>query len=184
MKIKQINNLFSNEELLYINKIIKESKTDLDSMLGRVKSEIDFKGSIRQKVEKLINETYKVNLSLGSINYVEYNKRYGKPELPPHFDGDNCDLLLNYQLSSNTVWGIGLNKKVYNLQNNDAVIFSPNEVIHWRPIKNFLNEEYVKMIFFRFHNLKFPSDHSDKRYSLDHSIFTEINKFRDGLSGT
>lgn len=183
MEIKKIDNLFSSDELLDINETIINSELELDNHLGRVKSVIHFKDLIIEKINKIIIG-YDTNLVFSSSSYVEYNNLYGIPELPPHFDGDDCDLLLNYQLSSNTVWGIGLNKEIYNLQDNEAVIFSPNEVIHWRPIKNFLNEEYVKMIFFRFQNLKSPSDNFDKRYSLDHPIYKEINKFRDELSST
>lgn len=176
-----LKELFNEKEIEYIRYKINNSVREVDNNLGRAKCTFELQPELKEKIQKYISKIYKTDLHLGSSSYVEYNKVYGTPQLPPHFDGDSCDLLLNYQLHSNTMWGIGIDKNIYNLKNNEAVCFSPNDYIHWRPIKTFSDTEYVEMIFFRFFDLNSPSDNSHKRYSLDHEIYKDVNNYRNAI---
>ena len=150
--------------------------------------------SMRAHVDHVNNGTYEKflidkidylkenGLGLRGVTLVEYNSKYGQPNLPPHFDGDVTDVIVNYQLDSNTNWGVGVNEEVYTLVDNSAVIFNPNEDIHWRPIKEFQEGEYVRMAFFRFWNKDNPSDYSDRRYGQTDPIFDKVKAIRE--SGT
>lgn len=179
--MKKIMNVFTQDQINLLNNLINNANLKDDTLLGRKMGDLDLPDEIKLLMNNIVSKSFSKSLSLGSTTYVEYNNKYGTPNLPPHFDGDNVDLIFNFQLESNTVWALGLDLEVYSLEDNSALLFNPNESIHWRPIKNFKNDEYVKMIFFRFIDLEKKSDYSHLRYSLDHEAYQEVNKFRDGL---
>lgn len=181
----KIENVFTNEELDLINNALLTYQTELDERLGRAMiGDIKrcFPNEMRDKVEKIASEVSGLPLIMDHALYVEYNKKYGTPNLPPHFDGDTNDLIINYQLSANTSWGLGLNLDVYNLEDNSAVVFNGNTEIHWRPHKQFKEGEYVKMIFIRFYNSEKRSNYSNLTNDPMDDIFKEVRDLRDGLT--
>ncbi len=198
MIITKINSLLSQEELDYFYNIFDGLKDPINEdgsfiyeedtgfsvskHLGRLQFTIrDVDNKIRQRLTDLSNSFLEIESTLGSVTYVEYNAKYGTPVLPPHFDGDSSELIINYQLSSNTDWDIGLDLEIYSLEDNSALIFNPNKTIHWRTHKDFKENEFVKMIFFRFISIKDQKDNSSLRYSLDHEAYKEANIVRDSL---
>jgi len=135
-----------------------------------------------QKLIKIVTSVSDVDLSLEHGVYVEYSNKYGEPNLPPHFDHDSNDLIINFQMESNTSWDIGIGLEAYSLEDNSAAVFNGNEYIHWRPHKKFNDGEYVKMIFFRFSNQKNRSNYSYLDFSLDHPVFDEAKQARERIS--
>jgi hypothetical protein len=135
-----------------------------------------FRETIVNKVRELTGKPYKV---VGAVT-AEYTLEAGKPDLPPHFDGDQTDLIMTYQLPSNRQWGVGVDLNVYMLEDNDGVIFHPNESIHWRPLVEFKDGEFVRVMFIRF-MLPNGTDYSHKIASLVDPIFDEVNAFRNSL---
>jgi len=199
MNYSKINNIFSQSDLdCFIEKINdliiptnkdgsyiydESNNTSISKNLGRVQSSDLMKDIHTGICEKLIDIAGKhldFDVSLSGITYVEYNSLYGTPNLPPHFDGDSTDLIINCQLFSNTSWDIGLGTKTYSLDDNSALLFNPNTNIHWRPHKKFMDGEYIKMIFVRFCRADGKSDYSNLRYSQDHEVFKEVVAIRDG----
>ena len=189
--IKKYNNIFTEKELELLNFKFnysqisdkKDANIRVDSNLGRllVATIEDLPESLLEKINKIAQEMYSIKIILCGITAVEYNSKYGKPNLPPHYDGDSNELIVNFQLLSNTSWDIGLDLKLYSLEDNSAILFNPNETVHWRPHKIFQNGEFVKMVFFRFAR-KGGVDYSNKQYHPDDNVFKEINQFRDNIS--
>ena len=177
----KINQVFTQKELALLNNAISKCSFEADPDLGRQKTNLRLPAKIIQNVEKIVKENYSKNLSISSIAYVEYNKKFGNPNLPPHFDHDNTNIIVNFQLSSNINWPLGLDMELYNMEDNSALIFSPNDIIHWRPHKTFNDEEYVKMIFFRLVDANNIKNYLHKDYSMGDPIFAEINALRDSL---
>lgn len=192
--------MLSDEEILHFEKMTDNLKTPLNEDgsfvydeetgfsiskdLGRLQmsiNKIDNEDLIT-KLKNIARSFVDFDISLNGATYVEYNSKYGTPNLPPHFDGDGTDMIINYQLKSNTSWDIGLNTQVYKMKDNYALVFNPNESIHWRTKKIFNEGEFVKMIFFRFTNTKGPKDNSHLRYTLDHEVLKDANIFRDSLN--
>ena len=139
--------------------------------------------SLTIRLTKLANYISGLDLTLSSITYVEYSSRYGTPSLPPHYDGDNNDLIVNYQFDSNTRWDIGVNFETYEIKNNSALVFNPNKTAHWRPNKIFNDGDFVKMIFFRFAKKENPTDYSDlQKFWPNDEVFKNICEFRNSLS--
>jgi hypothetical protein len=195
-----LKNLFSNQELLYfyeaVNSVevpvdkfgqyIKDEDADpkVSASLGRLKASRFFDSmpnQIKDKLEKVAKEISGVDMSLRNSSYAEYSADYGRPDLPPHVDGDSNDMIINFQLSSNTVWELGLDLNTYRLEDNSAIIFNPNTTIHWRPKKTFNDGEYVKMIFFRLCDAANQKDYSHLPNDPDDKMFSEVVKFRDSL---
>ncbi len=200
MSVYKVNNLFSSPELelfdILINSIVipindngtyiydtdnSQESCTISKSLGRLQSSFQTPYKLNKKLLNIAKNISLKELSISTMTYVEYNKKYGLPNLPPHLDGDLSEVIINYQLSSNTSWDIGLDTKIYKIEDNSALVFNPNKNVHWRPHKTFNEDEHVKMIFFRLCSKENIIDNSYLRYSLDHEIFKESNSFRDSL---
>ena len=213
MDTKIIDNLLSEKEISIFNNITKDLEApkdeygnfifdDQDSYisvskyLGRIQFNINnisdlfpvknlelADKSLTIRLTKLANYISGLDLTLSSITYVEYSSRYGTPSLPPHYDGDNNDLIINYQFDSNTRWDLGVNFETYEIKNNSALVFNPNKTAHWRPNKIFNDGDFVKMIFFRFAKKENPTDYSDlQKFWPNDEVFKNICEFRNSLS--
>lgn len=136
----------------------------------------DMLHSVCTKISELVGE----ELELTGASSVTYNAKYGRPDLPPHFDGDTTDYILDYQLESNTSWDIGLDTAVYPLEDGEGLLFEPNGNAHWRVHKHFYPGEYVTMVFFRFRRSEI-TDYSHMRLSRDDPAFDAARAFRDSL---
>jgi hypothetical protein len=182
VNIHKINNVFTETELEQIKTIINNTKPyKNDNVLGRSVFDINLPVNIQSKFATLVDNISQNKLSLAHIMCVEYSAEHGQPNLPPHFDGSHCDMMIDFQLEANTSWDLGMNTTIYPIEDNSAIIFNPNENIHWRPHKKFKDGEYIRMIFVRFDNLTNLLDYSHLQYSQDHPIFDEARKLRDSL---
>jgi hypothetical protein len=182
MSIARIDNIFSQEEIDHIESVIAERDANLHTRLGRLKF-FNIEGYLLPEIINKLNDIAKDNsdlpLKMTHAMSVEYSLLYGNPNLPPHFDGDTNDLIINIQLKSNTVWDIGLNLQTYTLSDNSALVFNANKEIHWRVHKEFKDGEYVKMMFVRFFNSENRSDYSYLPGDPNNEIFKEAREFRD-----
>jgi hypothetical protein len=200
MSVHKVNDLFSSQELkllyILINSIVipindngtyiydtdnGQENCTISKSLGRLQSSFKTPEELNKKLLNIAKNISLKELSVSAMTYVEYNKNYGTPNLPPHFDGDLSEVIINYQLSSNTSWDIGLDTKIYKIEDNSALVFNPNKNIHWRPHKTFNENEYVKMIFFRLWSKENIIDNSNLRYSLDDDIYKKANELRDSI---
>jgi hypothetical protein len=196
--VHQFKDIFSEEDLKAIHRAIdgidipivngeyvndrENSGVGVNKELGRLQfgglHNID---NINDKLYKIVNEISDIPLLQDHVMAVEYNGKYGTPVLPPHFDHDTNDLVVDFQLSANTSWDLGVDLKNYEMLDNSALIFNANEHIHWRPHKTFKEGEYVRMVFWRFYRADQRSDYSHLDLSDGHEILAEANKARDSL---
>jgi len=200
MSINKISNIFTPEQIEYLHKIIDSTEIPLDENgeyisyisegigickeLGRLQlGGIGHKltDDIVYRLREIVTEITDIKLNMSHAVCVVYSRKYGKPNLPPHRDGDTNDLIINFQLEANTSWDLGLNFKTYSLEDNSALIFNGNTEIHWRVHKDFQDGEFVKMIFIRFHKLEGISDYSHLNISQSDHIFHPYREFRDSL---
>jgi hypothetical protein len=184
MSITRIDNLFSQEEIDYINNVISNSPTTIHDGLGRIQGSGHGQWLLPETYKKLTDIARKVSdlpLIIDHAMFVEYSNLYGKPALRTHLDCDTNDLIINIQLEANTVWDIGLNLETYTLSDNSALVFNANKEIHWRVHKEFKDGEYVRMMFVRFYNAEKRSDYSSLPNHPDDEMFKEAREFRDSL---
>lgn len=202
MSIVHKENIFSSKELDKLNSLINKQTiptlengeyahffdnggTGLCKNLGRLQIGDILRGCeqiFRDRICEIAYELTGLKLAIDHGGYSEYSNKYGSPNLPPHFDGDTNNIIINFQLSSNTSWGIGVGTEVYYLQDNSAVVFNGNTNIHWRPIKNFKDGEYVRMIFFRLYDPDNRPDYSGLPPSQDHEVFAEVRNIRNAMA--
>ncbi len=198
MSILLINDIFSKTQLKYLHNITKAGNLSVfngkiptnrkgdgvDIGLGRTQigdiSQFLTK-SIKDKLIEIASDILKHEVALDHALCAKYSNEYGIPSLPPHFDGDKNDLIINFQLSSNTSWDLGLNLDVYHIKDNSAAVFNGNTNIHWRPEKVFNDGEYLQMIFFRFYKVNNRSDYSYMDIGQGDPIFIKTKEFRDSL---
>lgn len=186
-------NIFTQEQLDYLANIIdntnipvmdgeyvsfdKNNGTGLCTHLGRLQIG-NIKPSLSPDIHEALKPLIDPSLAMEHAMYVEYNAKYGQPNLPPHIDGDKNDLIINFQLSSNTSWDIGLGTETFTPEDNSALVFNGNTNVHWRPHKTFNEDEYVKMIFFRFYNPENPSDYSHISNNQTDPLFDDARAVR------
>jgi hypothetical protein len=185
-KIIKVENLFTPQEVANLALSIKKPGVTehIDNELGRIRYEgITVRRSVEEKlIDFVYEQTGQTNLIMNMPpQYVEYNRQYGEPNLRPHFDRDFNEYIIDYQLESNTSWPLGVDLDVYEMPDNSAVLFRPNDSIHWRPRKNFEYGEYVKMLFFRFFDPINPADNSHLPHNPADEMFDEVNALRDSL---
>jgi hypothetical protein len=184
MGIFKIDNILTSEELKLIKVAVLENKIEPDQTLGRKYMggiHHAFTKEMEDKMYAIAKKANKTPLLMSHAVVVEYSSEYGKPNLPPHFDGDTNDLIINMQLESNTSWDLGLNLETYTLEDNSALVFNANTEIHWRVKKDFKPGEYVRMMFVRFYNPENLSDYSHVAYQPSDDIFKDVREFRDSL---
>jgi len=198
MTVHKLNNIFSEQELLIIDDCIektivpmnngkyvdahKNNGTGIDTTLGRIQiGNADFPDFINNKIKEIADSILGFSSGFAHVLYAEYSNKYGMPNLPAHFDHDDNNLVIDFQLSSNTSWNLGVDFESYTLTNNSAIIFNANEHIHWRPKKIFKDNEYVKMLFFRFYNPLNRPDYSHLDYLQNSDIFKKVNEFINSL---
>ena len=80
--------------------------------------------------------------------FVKYSNDFGVPNLGPHLDTHDTNFSINFQLDSNIEWPVILEDEEYMLKTNSALTFSPSEVVHWRPTRDFFDNEFVDVILF------------------------------------
>lgn len=167
---KIVKNIFTEEELTFlyseINNIIKQDYV-VQEVLGRLYSILYWKeykeennGSINLKINKKIVDKIidvaekKLNkqLELESISFTRYSKQYGSPNLHPHVDTKfkTPRLTFDIQLDSNLDWAIVVEGENSILKNNEALIFSGTNEVHWREKKVFNDDEYLDMLLCQF----------------------------------
>ncbi len=177
-ELEEINRILTDENLWPLR---SEKKEDLG--LGRVIYTIQLPGKMQENIRKRTEALLGTSLPAISFSFAHYGKKYGQPNLPPHFDGDTNSVIIDYQYKSNTSWSLGVDTEVFEMQDNDALIFNPNEYPHWRPHKVFNEGEFVTMIFFRFADRAGKIDYSHLNLLQDNPIFYEANKARDAYGG-
>lgn len=193
-EVYKLDNLLTAKEIRTLNQILEnlteESLKVKDNYGRRIFEEVEIPAKIVKKLTKLANRFSdrgtKLEL-LYPVNGAEYSLNYrGEPNLPPHFDGDFNDIIIDYQLASSsdleTQWPLGVNLETYPLQDNQALIFNPNANIHWRPIRAFKEGEYVRMFFFRFYNPANPSDYSHLPNHPQDRVFDGVTAYRNYLA--
>jgi hypothetical protein len=178
--VYEVSNFLLPEELAIIDELIKNRTIEKeDGVLGRVLYTLPIPQETIRNIQSRVEDLLNKKLDPVGIIFTDYSAKYGQPNLPPHFDGDANNVIVDYQYRSNTSWGLGVDTTVFEMIDNKAIIFNPNEYPHWRPIKTFNDGEYVTMAFFRFPDQSGNTDYSHMRLSQDDKAFDDIHAIRN-----
>ncbi len=176
IKPTRVKNILSDEDYSYIYKIINialsnpQDKYNKFIIHGNGMKRYIF-GDNSPVIKNLINRVsletgYEIE-SAGGF-FARYNTdEGGLPNLPPHFDtsgsGYGC-LTFTAQLDSNIDWPIYIYDEKVQLEKNEAIIFSGNSNIHWRPDIEFKNDSFLDIFVCHF----FMKATDENRLDPDH----------------
>jgi len=148
-----VDSVFSNDEMSYIlNKIesFPIEKIRVQKWGGQgVLDHIEISNSIKQKIQDLASKAYGQELTLAELSVVKYSPEYGyEVKLFPHYDTRPFEMFVfDIQLNTNEEWGIIVEGKKFNLLDNQALLFSGTQQMHWRENKRLSDNAKISMIF-------------------------------------
>jgi hypothetical protein len=149
-----INDIFTANEINQIYEFIKtvDSTYALD-LLGQKIYNAGLPSNILDKVTKRMNDVLDYSVYLTEHSFVSYTNETGYvPKLFPHFDEvfPKPRITLDVQLGGNFEWPLFVKGKEFVLNNNEALVFSGTNQIHWRKDQKILDGQQLDMIFFHF----------------------------------
>lgn len=145
---------------------------------------------IEAKFLKYAEELSGVKLKLLEYNISKYENiekngiKY-HPMLWPHTDEafKKPRVTLDYQLRSNISWPVIVDNldsvKEYNVNDNEMITFSGTHQVHWRPKKQFEDDQFLEMIFLHFEpedSLPLNANHIKSMRKLAGKRFLEWEK--------
>ena len=149
-----IKDLFTESEIDAIVDTLNKKEHEALEGTGRILNNLNsLPIEIKNKLIKIAESKLNKRLEMVAEGFSTYKKEYGEPWLDPHIDFNETNYILDYQFDSNIEWPIIVEGESFILKNNEAVLFSGKDQIHWRPKRKFLDHEYVSMIFFHFIDL-------------------------------
>jgi hypothetical protein len=159
---QESHNIYTNEQYIYSNQGRKD--------IYRIK----FPDHIVDKLINEINRITKKDFFLYSVQYTEYVGDLNEnPSLGIHSDNGIAEYTLDYQLESNTNWAVGIDDNVYEIEDNDILLLKSITTLHYRPVKKFKKNDYIKMILFRFVEKDIP------KYEKPEFDDIKLNKIQD-----
>ena len=126
-------------------KVTETHKIIHNTHVGKIMFDINVPDSVKIKVQNIASENGFI-LPFHRASYAEYSAEWGAPALPDHLDSAEL-FMVDYQLSSNTNWGLVIDGNLYDLKDNECIAFCPKRNMHGRPEKVFKDGEYVRMLF-------------------------------------
>jgi len=158
--------------------------------LGRLDiNDLPVPSYIIDKVIKIARDNCQIDLEIKTligVTYAEYNLKYGQPKLEVHKDRDpvkpgaqanagGAGVVLTYQLESNVSWQVGSNKELYTIPDNGIFMLYPWQDYHWRTIRKWKEDDFVKVLFFEMLTPNTPP------VVEDIELLEEIRNFRRDL---
>lgn len=148
-----INNIFNDNQIKQIkyamNNFPKE-KIRVQNWGGQgIFDEIVLDKNIYETILNVANKNFNEELVMAEISFVRYSPAYGyEVKLFPHYDTrPEESMVLDIQIESNEKWGIFVEGSEFNLKNNQALLFSGTQQIHWRENKKLSKNAQIDMVF-------------------------------------
>lgn len=122
-------------------------------IMSRQLIEFECPEEIEKVMDSYAKPVYKEEIKLCHYNYIKYDMEFGEgkyaPSLPPHIDADENLVTFNYQIGGNVDdWQLVVDGEHYDLKNDDAMVFSAVNQVHWRPKRHWKPGEYVEIVSF------------------------------------
>lgn len=148
-----INNIFSQEQIDYIYNVVNSTTEDdsiIQTRMGHRAWFINFDASLITHLESIIHNRFENAWHLNAVQFARYSNEYGyQTKLYPHYDDafDRHKLTLDIQIKANTSWPIVVEGKSFTLKDNQGLVFSGTDQIHWREDKQLKDGEFLDMMF-------------------------------------
>jgi hypothetical protein len=148
-----VENIFTDKELSDILQTVSEfplEKIRIQKWGGQgVLDEIKISDSVIAKIQNLASEACNKDLIVAEHSIVKYCPEYGyEVKLFPHYDTRPYEMFVfDVQLQTNEDWGIIVEGKQFNLLDNQALLFSGTQQMHWRENKKLQDGSEILMMF-------------------------------------
>lgn len=155
LKNQIVKNIFTKEEMEIIYDHINSTPEDSLHLHPRLGHKVFMYGmpqSVQDKVLEVAQEYSSVPLKLTEISAARYANGYiDPPNLYPHIDFfETPRLTFDIQLKSTRNWTIYVEGKPFTLRDNEAIIFSGTNQLHWREKTIFRDDDIIDMLFCHF----------------------------------
>lgn len=153
MENKIIKEIFNEDQIRHIYEVVNSTSdemTILQKRLGHKAYLVGLGEDIRLHLESIVQKYYGEDWILNDYQFARYSKKFGyEPKLYPHYDDafDHHKLTLDIQLYSTVSWPIVVEGDEFVLNNNDGVVFSGTDQIHWRSPLELSEDDIVDMVF-------------------------------------
>lgn len=155
LKNQIIKNIFTKEEMELIYDHINSTPDEhimLHPHLGHKVFLWGMPQSIQDKVLNIAQQYSDVPLKLTEVSAARYATGYiDPPNLYPHIDSfKEPRFTFDIQLKSTRNWPIFVEGEEFVLRDNEAIIFSGTNQLHWRSKTTFKDDDIVDMLFCHF----------------------------------
>lgn len=151
-----LKNILTEEEIAKVYDVVNSTdleNTVVQNSMGHRAYLVSLGEDIREKLEKVVQDEFGSGWILNAYQFARYSQKYGYVnKLYPHFDDafEDHKLTLDVQINATKPWPIVIEGKAFTLNNNEALIFSGTDQIHWREDVKFDDEDIIDMIFCHF----------------------------------
>lgn len=148
-----INNIFNKQETEYMLNLIESFPLEnirVQKWGGQgILDDIKITENIKKKIEDIATKNIGEEMILENFSIARYSADYGyEVKLFPHYDTRKAEMfVLDIQLKTNQDWGIIVEGCQYNIKDNDALLFSGTQQMHWRERKKLFKESEIYMMF-------------------------------------
>jgi hypothetical protein len=181
-----VKNILTQEQIDHIYSQVDSApkeKTTIQTRLGHQAYFVGFDESLRVHFEKIIQKHYGEEWILTDFQFARYSTKFGyKPKLYPHFDDafEVHKLTLDVQINSTLDWPIVVEGKEFLLKNNEGVVFSGTDQIHWRAPADLSDTDVVDMMFCHAERKDGPNkfvtkEHQEKMFILQEEWAKKID---------
>lgn len=155
LKNQIVKNIFTKEEMELIYDHLnsaQEENLHLHPKLGHKVFMIGMPQEIQNKVLSIAQQYSDVPLKLTEVSAARYANGYiNPPNLFPHIDFfETPRFTFDIQLKSTRNWQIFVEGKPFTLRDNEAIIFSGTNQLHWREKTTFKDDDIIDMLFCHF----------------------------------
>lgn len=148
-----VNDIFDQNETEHILEAVKNfpsEKIRIQKWGGQgVFDHIQISENIKSKIQDIATKAYGEELVLAEFSVVKYSPEYGyEVKLFPHYDTRPFEMFVfDIQIKTNEDWGIVVEGNMFNLLDNQAILFSGTQQMHWRENKKLSDNAEILMIF-------------------------------------
>lgn len=148
-----VEDIFTDKELNDILQTVSKfplEKIRIQKWGGQgVLDEIKISDSVIAKIQNLASKASNKELIVAEYSIVKYCPEYGyEVKLFPHYDTRPYEMFVfDVQLQTNEDWGIIVEGKQFNLLDNQALLFSGTQQMHWRENKKLQDGSEILMMF-------------------------------------
>lgn len=136
------------------------------TVAGRWLTEIHFDEETEKEILDIARKTFNnPNLKRAGFHTARYQMQNGiKPQLWKHWDQSACQYSLDICIEKTVDWKLVVEDQEFEEEPNSCVLFSGNDMLHWRtPYPSDNEDDYVTLLFMQF-------------AEPDHWFFTEGGK--------